>query len=296
MQRDRRALLLGLSAVFLWSTVATAFKIALRHLDVYQLLLYASLSSAGVLCAVVAYRGQLPLLGAYLREHPRYYLGIAALNPCLFYLVLFTAYELLPAQQAQAINFTWAITLALMAIPLLGQKMHGRDIVAAVAGYGGVLIIATRGDVLGLRFDSVTGVALALGSTVLWSYYWIVSTRNQRDAAVSLCLNFILAVPMCLLLCAWFSSLELPHWRGLAAAAYAGLFEMGVTFLLWSAALKSATRVVRVGNLIFLSPFISLIFIQTILGEDVQPATLFGLCLIVPAALFQQMQAPQRAA
>jgi drug/metabolite transporter (DMT)-like permease len=136
-------------------------------------------------------------------------------------------------------------------------------------------------------------VGLALFSTVLWAGYWIASVRREGDAAVSLCLNFLLATPMCLALCAAFSSLSLPNWQGLAGAVYVGLFEMGVTFMLWSAALKTATRVTRVGNLIFLSPFLSMVFIQWVLGEQVHPATLIGLCLIVPAALFQQMHKPQ---
>jgi drug/metabolite transporter (DMT)-like permease len=295
MDRDRRALLLGLSAVFFWSTAATAFKLALRHMDVYQLLFYASLVSALSLLSVVLYRRQGHLLLVYLRESPGYFVAVALLNPFIYYQVLLTAYDLLPAQQAQVINYTWAITLALMAVPLLGQRLQGRDIIAAVVGYGGVLVIATRGDILGLRFDSVRGVVLALLSTVIWAYYWIVSTRNHRDAAVSLCLNFIIAVPLCALACHLLSTLRLPTWEGLAAAAYTGLFEMGVTFMLWSAALKSARRVARISNLIFLSPFLSLVFIQTILGEPVHPATIVGLCLIVPAALFQQMQGPQRA-
>ena len=293
MDRDRRALLLGLSAVFFWSTVATAFKLALRHLDVFQLLFLASLTSATVLFAVVAWRGQLPLLRRYFTESPAYYLAIAALNPCFYYLVLLSAYDLLPAQQAQAINYTWAITLSLMAIPLLGQRMHTRDAVAALGGYVGVLIIATRGDLVSLKFDSLLGVGLALFSTVLWASYWIASVRREGEAAVSLCLNFLLATPLCLLLCLAFSSVEMPSWQGLAGAVYVGLFEMGLTFLLWSAALKSATRVSRVGNLIFLSPFLSMVFIQWVLGEQVHPATLVGLCLIVPAALYQQMHKPQ---
>ena len=45
-ERDRRALACGLGAVLLWSTVATAFKLALRELDVWQLLAYASAFSA----------------------------------------------------------------------------------------------------------------------------------------------------------------------------------------------------------------------------------------------------------
>ena len=67
MDRDRRALLLGLSAVFFWSTVATAFKLALRYLDVFQLLFLASLTSAILLTAVLAWRGQLSLLVDYFR-------------------------------------------------------------------------------------------------------------------------------------------------------------------------------------------------------------------------------------
>ena len=64
MHPDRRALLLGLAAVFFWSTVATAFKVALRYLDVFQLVFYASLFSAATLLTAVALRGQLHKLSA----------------------------------------------------------------------------------------------------------------------------------------------------------------------------------------------------------------------------------------
>jgi drug/metabolite transporter (DMT)-like permease len=289
---DRRALLLGLSAVLLWSTVATAFKVALRYFDVFQLVFFASIVSSVALLVAVTLQRQLPVLGAELRRAPRYYLAMAALNPCLYYVVLLSAYDLLPAQQAQAINYTWAITLSLMAIPLLGQPMKARDMVAAAGGYFGVLVIATRGDLVSLQFDSLPGVVLALSSTVLWASYWIASTRNPANATVALCLIFLLSVPMAAALCLVFSTLSFPVWQGLLAAGYVGLFEMGVTFMLWSAALRTATRVSLVGNLIFLAPFMSLVFIQLVLGEQVHPATLVGLCLIVPAALYQQMQRP----
>ena len=42
MHNQRKAYLYGLVTVLLWSTVASAFKLSLRHLDVAQLLLYAS--------------------------------------------------------------------------------------------------------------------------------------------------------------------------------------------------------------------------------------------------------------
>jgi drug/metabolite transporter (DMT)-like permease len=122
--------------------------------------------------------------------------------------------------------------------------------------------------------------------------YWLVSTRNQRDPVACLCLNFAVAAPVALALCALFSSLAVPGWRALAGAAYVGLFEMGLTFALWSTALRLSSGVSRIGNLIFLSPLVSLVFIATILGEPIHPATLVGLALIIPAVLLQQRGNP----
>lgn len=290
--RDRQALLYGLAAVLLWSTVATAFKLALRELDVLQLVAYSVCFSALALLAILWRQGRLRLLREYAAATPGYFLLMGLVNPVIYYLVLLRAYDLLPAQQAQTINYTWAISLALLAVPMLGHKLNRRDLLALVMGYGGVLIIATRGQVLALQFDSLQGVGLALLSTLIWALYWLVSTRNQRDPVACLCLNFLVAVPAALFLCALFSSLTLPGWRGLAGAAYVGLFEMGVTFALWSTALRLSSGVSRIGNLIFLAPLGSLVFIATILGEPIHPATLVGLALIIPGVLLQQSQKP----
>ncbi len=65
---------------------------------------------------------------------------------------------------------------------------------------------------------------------------------------------------------------------------------MGITFVLWSLALKRTSHVSRVANLVFLAPLLSLIPIQFILGEDIASATLIGLALIIPASMLQQLQ------
>jgi drug/metabolite transporter (DMT)-like permease len=292
VQADRLALLYGLAAVLLWSTVATAFKLALRELDVLQLLAWAIVFSTVALWLILWFQGRLHLLRQYARETPFYFIVMGLVNPVAYYLVLLRAYELLPAQQAQAINYTWAITLALLAVPLLGHRLTRRDVLAVIMGYGGVLVIATRGRLLALEFTSEEGVIYALVSTLIWALYWLASTRNRRDPVACLCLNFAAAMPVALLLCAFFSDISLPGWRGLAGAGYVGLFEMGVTFALWSTALRLSSGVSRVGNLIFLSPLISLVFIATILGEAIHPSTLIGLALILPAVLLQQGQRP----
>ncbi|MFT6285796.1 MAG: drug/metabolite transporter (DMT)-like permease [Alcanivorax sp.] len=292
MSNERKALLLGLAAVLLWSTAATAFKLALRELNVLQLVAYSVTWSALALLIIVAVQGKLAVLMEHGRSSPLTFLGLGLVNPLAYYLILLTAYDLLPAQQAQAINYTWAIMLSVLAVPLLGHSLSKRDIFAVCVAYSGVLIIATRGNLLTLSFDSFPGVALALASTVLWAFYWILKTRNECDPIVSLCLNFLFSMPLALIICAVFSTLEIVSVSSMLATVYVGLFEMGVTFALWSAALRATSAVSRVANLIFISPLVSLVFIAVILEEAVHPATLVGLALIIPAVFLQHSQAP----
>ena len=85
-----------------------------------------------------------------------------------------------------------------------------------------------------------------------------------------------------------FNSLVAIPWQGLAGGIYIGIFEMGITFVLWLNALKYSATTAKVSNLIYLSPFISLIFIHFTVGETITAYTLSGLTLIVVGILLQQ--------
>jgi len=288
VKNQSRAMLLGGSAVLLWSTVATAFKLSLQWLSPLQLLAWAGLASTLVLVAAVTWQGLWGSLCRTLRTQPLFCLTLGVVNPAAYYLILFRAYDLLPAQQAQAINYTWALTLSLLAIPLLKQPLRGRDMIALGGGYLGALVIATRGDLLALNFDSVEGVILAVVSTLFWALYWILNARSTAPATAMLAICFLIGTPLVWGLMAWQGELTLPEPRALLGAAYVGLFEMGLTFMLWLGAMRSAVHVSRVSNLIFLSPFLSLVFIRYLLDEPVVPATFIGLALIIAAVIYQQ--------
>ncbi len=283
-----RAMLLGLSAVLLWSTVATAFKLSLQVMTPLQLLAWSGLFSTLVLAACVSWQGHWRELLQHGRTRPGLYLLLGALNPALYYLVLFRAYDLLPAQQAQALNYTWALTLSLLAVPLLKQKLQRLDLLAMTLGYFGALVIATRGQLLALQFDSTLGVALALGSTLIWALYWILNARAESSPAVSLLLCFLCGTPLVWGLMLWQGEVQWPGTQGILGALWVGVFEMGLTFMLWLGALRAATHVSRVSNLMFLSPFLSLVFIYLLLHEPIAPATFIGLGLIVTAVVVQQ--------
>lgn len=290
MTDSTRAYVFALVTVLFWSTVATAFKLALATLDIYQLILYAAATAALVLLVAVTLRGELGLLAVTFRRHWRITLLSGGLSPFVYYAVLFAAYARLPAQVAQPINYTWAIVLTLLSIVVLRQRITLRDMLAALVCYSGVLIIAMQGHWRTLAIPDIFGVALALLSTVIWASYWIINIRDPREPTIALCLNFMVATPLALCACLVMSEPLAVPIRGLYGAVYVGLFEMGFSFLLWSHALRLADNTSRVSNLVFLSPFLSLVFIHTIVGEPIFGTTYAGLLIIVAGLAIQRMQ------
>jgi drug/metabolite transporter (DMT)-like permease len=288
MINQRKAYFYALGAVLIWSTVASAFKISLRTLSPAHLLLYANLVSVLLLGTILLCRSELGRALPKSRQELLRSACLGLLNPFLYYLILFKAFTLLPAQEAQPLNYTWAITLSLLAVPLLKQRLCLREVIAILISYSGVLVISTRGDLLGLNFSDPYGVALALGSTIIWALYWIYNTRDDRPPLAGLFMSFLCALPLIFFYCLIFTEMQVPDVTGFLGAAYIGCFEMGISFFLWLQALKYTASTSRISSLIFISPFISLVLIHLLVGEEILPSTFYGLILIVAGLILQQ--------
>ncbi len=290
MDNQKKAYLCAAMVVLLWATAASAFKISLRHIDVLSLLFYASVVSTLVFFVHLLLSKKLNLLRTFSKSDYLHSALLGFLNPFLYYTVLFKAYSLLPAQEAQPLNFIWPIMLVLLSIPLLGQKIGLKDILATFICFAGVLVISTRGDILGLRFTNVTGVCLATGSSIIWALFWIYNVRDNRDETARMFLNFAFGSVVTFLAMLLFADAKIPSPRGLLGAAYVGLFEMGITFLLWLKALKLSKTTAHVTNLIYLVPFLSLVVISLAVGEKILPSTVVGLVFIVAGIVLQKLR------
>ncbi len=285
--RDRQAILFGLGAVALWSTVATAFKIALAYMSPLELIWLASLVSWALIGVLMVRQGR---LGQALTQGWRTAAWAGLMNPVAYYLLLFGAYDRLPGQEAMALNYTWALAMAFLAVPILGQRLTRTDILAGLIAYAGVWVIATRGAVFDVAFADPLGVGMALASTLLWALYWLLNARDHRPPLVAQWQNFTVALPVLTLLMLLGPGFSWIGWKGLAAGVYVGLFEMGVAFVLWQLAVHRVSRTARVSNLIFLSPPVSLLLLFLVVGEPILPSTLVGLVLILGGLGLQQWQ------
>lgn len=289
MENQKKALLLGLSAVFLWSSVASAFKLSLDYLSPAQLLFYATLSSCVALFVCLVVLKKLHLFAHITKQMLIKQASLGLVNPFIYYLVLFGAYDVLPAQEAQALNYTWALTLSYLSVLFLGHKLNRFDVVAGLVCYIGVLVISTRGNLLEMEFSNPYGVFLALLSTLLWAMYWIMNAKNEHDPVLGLFLSFVFALPFIGFYIWVYDSFYVQNLIGLWGAVYVGFFEMGITFVLWLYAMRFTTKTSSVANLIFISPFISLIFIYFLVGEEILVSTLVGLCMIIIGLILQEL-------
>jgi drug/metabolite transporter (DMT)-like permease len=82
--------------------------------------------------------------------------------------------------------------------------------------------------------------------------------------------------------------MNIPPIAGLAGAAYVGVFEMGITFVLWLKALRLTKTTAQVSTLIYLTPFLSLIIISVVVGEKILASTIAGLLLILSGIILQR--------
>lgn len=62
---------------------------------------------------------------------------------------------------------------------------------------------------------------------------------------------------------------------------------MGITFFFWLKALQTADSTDKISNLVYIAPFLSLIFVHLILREPVYYTTPAGLVLIIAGILVQ---------
>jgi len=288
MKRISKAYIYALLSVFLWSTVATAFKLGLMVLSPLYLILLASTFSLLVFFVVVLIQGKTRELFTVTLSGLGKSALLGALNPFGYYLILFQAYSLLPAQVAQPLNMIWPITLALLSAPLLKQKITIRNIVAILISFVGVIFISSQGSLSGMANTNTTGAMLAVGSSVIWSLFWILSVLDKRDEIFKLFWNFAFGLCYLIIAAFVFTDFHFPDPQGLPAAVYIGLFELGITYILWMKAMHLSENNAKMGNLIFLSPFLSLIFIHFILGETIFVTTFIGLAFIISGIWYQQ--------
>lgn len=296
MSKHRLSYLFAGLTITFWGTAATAFKLTLEHFSYLQLLAWASFFSTVILFLVLVFTRKIETI----KSIPRVEFFRSALlgftNPFAYYLILFKAYELLPAQVAQPLNFIWPLVLVVLSVPLLGQKLTSKGLMALAVSFVGVILISSQGKFDIFAHTNPLGVVLALFSSSIWALYWILNLKAKRvEPEVRLFFNFLFATIMAFTLGSLYPGFWDLNAKGISGSLYVGCFEMGVAFVFWLKALSLASSTARISNTIYLVPFLSLMVISIVLKETIYWTTVAGLAIIVASIVFQQLGKKEKA-
>ena len=293
MTQDNKAIVYAAIAVLSWSTVASAFKIALRYLSSFELLLVASCTAFLIFLFTLLARNKWKGVKNLSASQWRWFALLGLLNPVTYYLVLFRAYDLLPAQVAQPVNYSWPILLLILLSLFAGQSIPKIKYVGMLLSLGGVVLISAGTGLSDKLEFSVTGFLLAFLSAFLWAGYWMVSNkRKEIDAIIALTVTFFFGSAYLLIASLWMEPVVLPI-QALLSGMYVGAFEIGIPFVCFGMAIQLTSNATLVNQMCYLSPFLSLFLIHLVLGEQIVWTTYAGLLLIVVGIVFNQYLAPR---
>lgn len=286
-----KALIYAILATICWSTVATAFKKTLFYFDnnVIGVLFFSNLFAVIALFLILWREKSVSLLLSPKKKILRLSLLRGLINPFIYYLILFKSYSLLPGSVAQPLNYTWPIVLTVLTSILFHQKLKPIYLFALCISFLGVAVIATQGRPFSFSVVNPMGVLLAISSSIVWSIYWILNMRDPSDLRIKLFLNFSIGFILITLITISSQPLGWPSWKGLLGTIWIGFFEMGITFYFWLKALETAKNIYIVNNIVYLSPFLSLIFLHFIANEIITFSSFIGLFIIISGILIQSL-------
>ncbi len=330
-------LVLGFVSILFWSTAATAFKIALVGLEVFEVLLISIFTSIVIFLVYDLFEllkskvnsknettPNLPktstIKSNIIKKNIQKYFTYL-INPFLYYIVLFEAYSLLTAQLALTLNYLWPIILIIMMIISKREIFENKLIFSIILSFLGFLVIISKGDINNIKiiYQSLTdfqtannsssnylfskGVFLAIFSSFIWAFYWLIKSSKTNKSNDNLSINFIISF-LALIIYLLITDIELLadfgnkvnqiltdktikfNENSFWASVYIGCFEMGITFILWLKALNSTQKPIILANMVYISPFLSIFWISLLLNESIYITSIIGLIMIIVSIFF----------
>ena len=175
----------------------------------------------------------------------------------------------LSAAEATIVCYTMPVWAALMAWVVLGEKPGGARVAGLLLALAGLaLLVLGRGVAVGL--EKAPGVALGLGSAILFSLGTVITKRwplGLPPTAATVWQVGLGILPLGVLAAVFdrpdFSGLSMGDWTLLA---YGGVFALGLCYLSWFAALRRLpASLASLGTLV--TPMVGVASAALFLGE-----------------------------
>jgi probable blue pigment (indigoidine) exporter len=213
-------------------------------------------------------------------------LVLGALNFSIFWWMLFMSAYRLPGGVAATVGAIQPLIVIMLARLLLGSRIRGLSIMAALAGIVGVALLILTPQA---KLDPV-GIAAGIGSAVSMAAGTVLSRRWRPDVspltftAWQLTAGGLLLLPFTIMM---EPPLPFPTAANLLGFAYLGLIGAALTYILWFRGLSRLEPSV-VSPLGFLSPTTAVILGWWVLDQQLSPIQFLGIAIVLGSVWLSQ--------
>jgi len=278
-----------LLASIIWASTAAVSKLILINLTNFEVLFYSSFFAVLGLGFFLFFKNRLRIIRDYKLFDYVWFAFMGLLGVFLYYILFYGALMFSSAQEAFIMNYTWPIWIVLFSFIILREKISFLKILAILISFFGVYVVATKGSFNIFSADSWLGIFMGLGAGICYGLFSVFGKKRKYDEISSMFFYYLFAFIFIAVFN--FFTLDLRFLTSLEfiGVAWLGIFVSGVAFVLWFLALKQGDTA-KVSNLIFLTPFISLIYIYLLIGEKILFSSIIGLILIVFGIILQSFR------
>ncbi len=275
--------------ILFWASTPAVSKLLLRGMDSFQISFYMILVATITLFLIVLIKRK-NILGYKIKDYCRFaYMG--GLGIFLYYIFYFSSLVFISAQETTIINYLWPIMVVVFALLILKEKITFKKIIAIVLSFLGVYIVVSQGDFGGLTFASIVGVLLAFLGAISYSLFSVLGKKHNYDRVTSMAFYYLFSLIFISPATLFFSEIILPSINAFLGLLWLGLFSASTGNVLWFLVLKDE-ETSKMANMIYLVPFISLVYIYFLTGEKILLSSLGGLIFISLGIFLQFKQKP----
>src|SRR2546421_8400038 len=257
------------------------------------MLFYSTIFSCLVMGGLVLFQKKISVLATYsIRDYAK--VGVLGfLGTYVYYVLLYAALALTSASEGFILAYTWPMLVIILAFPLLKERLTVKKLCSIFISFLGIVVIVTHGSLFTLSFTSLQGDMLALGGAGVFALFSVLGKKYHYDQVVSVFIYFVTALVFITPTLFLFSSLKIPSFHILLWLLLNGFLVNGISYIFWFKALEYGDTSVT-SNALYLTPFLSLVYIALFLGEKILLSSVVGLVIIVVGIILQSVNLRQR--
>lgn len=281
MSDKLQAGILASLCIALWGLIPVVAKLGQVGLSSAQFLFFSSLVSLLVMGAICIATGRWRLFRQLsLKDGIKIFLN-GLLGTWLYYLLLYQGYSLADGVEVLVVQYTWPVTICVLAVLILRERWHRYTTLAVASGFSSVVLVLTKGELSSLSISEPAAIFWVFIGASSFALFSVLNKYFHYEPVSLTTMYFAVATVISGLQLSFSSQWLWPGQQAWMPIILNGALVNGVSYLLWIWAIKKADMSF-VTIFTFTTPLVSLCYLVIFFGETLLPV--YALAFICAAA------------